>query len=220
MARARALVAAETLRPPRLRAPQRGARHAHSREELASDLGDLGRDTGLCLPPGYDLKLVEATAKTWEMFRAQIELADLAIAIRLAGQNLTSDVSGGSLAAAKVHASIRADIIRCDAEALATTTHDQALTHWASLNFGDARLAPWPAWPTDPPEDELAKAQTREAQGKALSALKAAGVKLDPVLEEFGLELDPNAPPPPPPVAPNAPPQVPGKNDGQQPPAQ
>jgi hypothetical protein len=170
-----------------------------ARAELARDLGGLGSDTALCLPPGYDLKLVEATARTWEMFRAQIELADKAIAIRLAGQNLTTDVSGGSLAAAKVHQIVRGDLIRFDAEALATTLHDQSLVHWAEFNFGDRALAPWPAWPTDPPEDALAKAQTREAQGKAIVALKAAGVKLDDVLDEFGLKL---APEPPKPAAP------------------
>ncbi len=163
------------------------------REELASDLAGLGRDTGMVLPPGYDLKLVEATARTWEMFRAQVEMADLAIAIRLAGQNLTTDVSGGSLAAAKVHQIVRGDLIRFDAESLATTLHDQALTWWAELNFGDRRLAPWPAWPTDPPEDQLVAAQTREAQGKAITALRAAGVDVAPVLEEFGLTESPEA---------------------------
>lgn len=184
------------------------------RQELASDLADLGRDTGMCLPPGYDLKLVEATARTWEMFRAQVEMADLAIAIRLAGQNLTTDVSGGSLAAAKVHQIVRSDLIRFDGEAAATTLHDQALTWWAELNFGDRRLAPWPAWDTDVPEDALVAAQTREAQGKAIAALRAAGVKLDPVFEEFGLEPDPAGPPPPP-----APAQTPPQNDAKPQPA-
>jgi phage gp29-like protein len=163
------------------------------REELAADLGALGRDTAIALPAGFDLRMVEATARTWEMFRAQIELADLAFAIRLAGQNLTTDVSGGSLAAAKVHQIVRNDLIRCDAESLATTLHDQSLVHWAAANFGDPRLAPWPAWPTDPPEDALAAAQTRLVQAEAVTALRTAGLAVDEVLEQFGLEEDPAA---------------------------
>jgi hypothetical protein len=167
------------------------------RQELANDLANLGRDTGIAMPPGFKVGIVEATARTWQMFRDQMELANLGITIRLAGQNLTTNVSGGSLAAARVHLIIRNDLIASDAEAISTTLHDQSLVLWSEWNFGDRNIAPWPCWPTDPPEDELAGAQAREAQGKAIVALKAAGVKLDPVLEEFGLELDPNAAPPP-----------------------
>lgn len=170
--------------------------NSDDRAELAADLGELGRDTSLCLPNGYDLKLVEATAKTYEMFKMQIELANLAMSIALVGQNLTTNVQGGSLAAAKVHQQVRGDLIRSDGETASTTLHDQSLVHWAEFNFGDRNLAPWPQWATDPPEDSLAKAKTREAQGQAISALKAAGVKLDSVLQEFGLELAPEAPPP------------------------
>jgi len=159
------------------------------RQELANDLANLGRDTGLVLPKGYDLKLVEATARTWQMFRDQIELANLGITIRLAGQNLTTNVQGGSLAAARVHLLIRNDLVAADAEAASTTLHDQSLIYWSEWNFGDRNLAPWPCWPTDPDEDRLAQAQTRKAQADAITALRAAGVKLDPVLEEFGLEL-------------------------------
>lgn len=169
-----------------------GALKEH-RKELAADLASIGRDTAFCLPPGYDLKLVEATAKTWEMFRAQNEMADTAIAIRLAGQNLTSMVTGGSLAAAKVHDVIRHDLIRCDAETLGTTLHDQALVIWSEDNFGDPKLAPWPWWPTDPPADQLALAQTRKAQAEALTALALAGVDTKPVMEEFGLKPAPDA---------------------------
>jgi hypothetical protein len=121
------------------------------RDALAADLAALGRDTSMVLPQGYDLKLVEPTAKTWEMFPKEIELADTATAIVLVGQNLTSNVEGGSRAAAQVHDVVRHDLIRMDAETISTCLHDQALTWWAEFNFGDRRLAPWPAWPTDPP---------------------------------------------------------------------
>lgn len=182
-----------------------------ARQELANDLANLGRDTGICLPKGYDLKIVESTARTWQQFRDQIELANTAITIRIAGQNLTTNVSGGSLAAAQVHLIIRNDEIASDAEAASTTIHDQSLVYWSEWNWGDRNLAPWPLWDTSPPEDELATANARKAQADAIAALKAVGVDTTPILEEFGLQLDPMAQPQPVPVPgqtppPNAPP--------------
>ena len=165
-----------------------------ARQELANDLATLGANTGMALPSGYDVKLVEATARTWQMFRDQVELANLGITIRLAGQNLTTNVSGGSLAAAKVHLIIRNDLVASDGEAASTTLHDQSLAHWAEWNFGSRDLAPWPIWPTDPEEDRLAQAQTRTAQADAITKLKAAGVDTAPVLEEFGLKQAPAQP--------------------------
>ncbi len=123
------------------------------RATLAADLADLGRDTSLVLPPNYDLKLVEATARTWETFKAQIEMANAGIAVAILGQNLTSEVKGGSLAAARVHESVRGDIIRADAETLSTALREQVLVYWAEYNLGRRELAPWPKWQTEAPSD-------------------------------------------------------------------
>lgn len=198
--------------------PEKGSSEK-DRKELAADLQDLGTDTGMVLPPGWDLKLVEATARTWEMFRAQIDLANAGMTIALAGQNLTTEVSSGSLAAAQVHAVVRHDLLEADDQALATTLHDQALVHWASYNFGDPRLAPWPLHDTAPPEDRKAKADTLGVLGdaipKANAALAAQGsdqeVDAEALLTGLGVPLRKRpVPPPPPPVAPEkAPPDAP-----------
>jgi phage gp29-like protein len=84
----------------------------NARKDLANDLGELGNDTSVALPPGYDLKLVEATANTWQTFKAQIEMADAGIAVAILGQNLTTRVSDGSRAAATVHNDVRSDLKR------------------------------------------------------------------------------------------------------------
>lgn len=126
------------------------------RDNFADDLASLGSDTSLVAPPGYETKLLEAVAKTWEMFPKQIETANAELSILLVGQNLTSDVQGGSFAAAKIHQNVRDDLIRFDAEALSTALNEQVLTWWAEFNFGDARLAPWPSWDTKPPAPPMA----------------------------------------------------------------
>ncbi len=130
-----------------------------AKAQLAADLADLGSDTSIVLPVGYEVDLLEAKARTWEMFQAQIELVNVAIAIILAGQNLTTEVQGGSYAAAEVHRFIRGDLIRADGQTLSTCLHDQGVVFWAERNFGDRALAPWPKWDTQPPEDLAALAQ-------------------------------------------------------------
>lgn len=124
---------------------------AEDRQAFAEDLAAIGSDTSLVAPPGYEVDLLEAAAKTWEMFPKQIETANAELSILLVGQNLTSEVTGGSFAAAKIHQNVRDDLVRFDAEALAACLREQVLTWWAEFNFGDAGLAPWPNWDTKPP---------------------------------------------------------------------
>lgn len=133
---------------------------AEDREAFAADLAEIGRDTSIVAPPGYTMELLEAEAKTWEQFPKQIETANAELSILLVGQNLTSEVTGGSFAAAKIHENVRDDLVRFDAEALATCLNEQVLTWWAEFNFGDARLAPWPSWDTAPPAPPMAPSTT------------------------------------------------------------
>lgn len=124
---------------------------AADRLELAEDLQNLGGATAVALPPGKKLELIEATARTWETFEAQIGAANLGIAVAIAGQNLTSEVTGGSHAAANVHNDIRQDLIESDEQTLSTTLHYQGLAWWAAFNFAGGR-APWARWETTPEE--------------------------------------------------------------------
>ena len=123
------------------------------REALANDLAELARDTAIALPPGFELELVEARSQSWETFRAEIERADTAIAVAILGQNLTTEVKGGSYAAAKVHDQVRRDLLASDAEVLSTQLRAQFLEWWAEWELGDRTLAPWPRWDLTPPPD-------------------------------------------------------------------
>jgi phage gp29-like protein len=149
------------------------------RDELAADLQDLGRETSIALPPGYDLKLIESEANTWETFKAQVEMANTAIAIRILGQNLSTEVSGGSYAAAEVHKAVAASIIRADDETSATTLRAQLIWWWTAFNFGDGRKAPWPKRDTTPPADTAALAKTLIDAADALQKWTALGAPVD-----------------------------------------
>lgn len=188
--------------PIRLGTSPAGSQKA-DREAYAADLNGMGSHSVLVPPSGYGLELVEATAQTWKMFPAELSEANTAISILLAGANLTSEVKGGSRAAATVHDDIRHDLIAWDAAALSTVMHEQALVPWAEVNFNDAKLAPWPKWDTAPPDSEASRAAAQKDRATAfglladaIQKLRAQGVNVDlaELLELFEVPVDENAP--------------------------
>jgi hypothetical protein len=190
------------------------------RQELATDLSTMGRDGTIVLPSGLTYKLVETSASTADMYVKQLEVSERAFQIAIRGGNLTTNVEGGSKAAAEVQERLGDDAnLRFDAQSLTTTIHDQSMVWWAEFNFGSAALAPWPVYPV---EQEADLKHTVETEDKAFEVVKKA--------EDLGFDVDrkafledhkitwakpgtkPAAPPPPPP--PGAAPQpapAPGK---------
>lgn len=153
-----------------------------SRKKQLRDLKRMGRDTALIYPAGWDVKLVEATGQTWQIYRDQIEWADRAIAIVLAGQYVTTEGTSG-FSNGNIHAAIKHDLILFTAEGLATCLHEQGIRPWAIDNYGDADRAPFVRWDTSPPEDKKTIAE-------ALSALGDAVAKLDASLAASGHRVD------------------------------
>jgi phage gp29-like protein len=153
----------------------------------------------------YDLELVEATVDFSGAFKELIDKADICVTVRLLGQNLTTEVRGGSYAAAYVHNSIRQDLLRGDAKAMGMCLHEQSLTWWAQYNHGSKDLAPIPGWLTEPPEDRKAKGEALESLGKGIQSLQSIGAKpdVDKILDEAGIPVTAKAGPPLPPAGSN-----------------
>lgn len=150
------------------------------REELAAQIEELARDGTIILPPGFTYDLVELSAATPLLYEKQINLANEGIAVAIRGGNLTTNVQGGSRAAAEVQER-QGDLVnlRADTGAWAVTAHDQALKPWARWNFGDAQLAPWPTYTTKPDEDLKVKADTLNVAADAVGKFENLGFELD-----------------------------------------
>lgn len=191
------------------------------RKALAADIAKAGDDAIAVLQSGFDIKLLELSANTRQIYEAQIEMADKVIATLILGGNLSTNVDkNGSKAAAETQ--VRAGQLpklRSDAERLTTTLHDQSLVWWAEFNFGDPALAPWPVYPTEPEEDKKAKADTINVLAEGLTKLDKMGFEFDVemVKEDYGIDwitgrTKPEPPPPPATaVAPADPAAVPSK---------
>ena len=182
-----------------------------TRDDLGDKLADLGGDAAIIPPPGYKLRLVEAVAKTWEMFPAQTDLAAREIVIAITGQSSSTEIVQGQDTGATLHGTVRQDLINADAETLSTCLHDQDLVDYAAVNFGTSELAPWPRWQTEPPLDIKGRGEAMKALGDGIAALDAVapeGKRIDraALFEAAGIPLkDAPEPPPSPPQTPTAP---------------
>lgn len=150
------------------------------KDRYFDEVAALGSETTVITPRGadegnrFDLELVEAKDTGWEGFSRLIDLSASDVAIATLGQNLTSEVGGGSLAAAKVHDRVRQDYLEDDTQSLATALHEQVLVPEARFNYGDDRLAAWPCWDASMPEDRTATAATWKTAGEAATAWNTA----------------------------------------------
>ena len=149
------------------------------RAKLANDLMGAGADAAVVLPPRWKLDQLAVPSSTVDVFDRLIDAADDATTIALLGQNLTTEVKGGSFAAAGVHQAVAETILRALASSLATTLHDQVLVPWATFNFGSAEVAPWPVWDVDPPADRTQDAQVFETRARAAVAIAGQGAPVD-----------------------------------------
>jgi phage gp29-like protein len=173
------------------------------RIEIANDMFDAGSNGTIVFPKGFDAHMLESKETIAQNQGTIVDMANVAIAVSVLGQNLTTEVSGGSFAAAKVHNKVEIQRIRSDAETASTVLHDQALEWWAEFNFGDRRLAPWPIWATDPPTDQVERATVLKTLSEALAGFDALGLAMDvaDIEADFGVKLkkvprpEPVAPP-------------------------
>lgn len=182
-----------------------------------SDIQNAGSAMVVTCPTGidgqkYDIELVEATATGWETFRNATEDADKRITLALLGQNLTTEVSGGSYAAAKVHGQVRQDYLEADERGLVAGFRRQVLRAWAAFNYGDPDLAPVLRFDVEPPDDGKLKADTLVSLSTALLNLAQVAPWVDrrALLASYNLPLhEPGEEPPPVAVAPPGAPPAP-----------
>jgi phage gp29-like protein len=103
----------------------------------------------------FDLDLKEPMkSQTIDVFSKLIEKADVESAIAIVGQNLTSEVTGGSFAASKTHSEILTSIIRDDIAWLDEIINDQIVYDIVRLNFPNLPEAEYPTYSSNLPKHE------------------------------------------------------------------
>jgi phage gp29-like protein len=121
---------------------------------------ELGSDAGAVIPESMSLQILESAAKSAsaDLYQRLIEYLDRQVSKAVLGQTLTTDQgSHGSLAQARVHDEVRADLMRADARALAATLTRDLIAPLIALNLPDAPL-PKLTLMVEEPEDMAALA--------------------------------------------------------------
>ena len=175
--------------------------------ETVFSLGQNGKDG-----PNFDLRLLEAQSDTYAGFQGLLQQVEASIAITMLGQNLTTEVKSGSLAAAKVQDRVRGDVLKADADGLSQCLRRQVLLPWVRYNYSFDKpedICPTPRWQVDPPTDKGETATAYNQLSQAIQTFRNSGVTVDVknVLQDFdipviGTGIDPTIPVGPQPVAP------------------
>jgi phage gp29-like protein len=172
--------------------------NAEAKQKFKQSLIDMANEAVLPLAQGvegdgnsYDLKLIEATARTYQSFMLFKKELDDDIAVSWLGQNLTTEAQGGSYALGQIQDKVRIDK-RIEDALIDQAFRNQVLWWDAGYNLGDPELAPIPQHQVEPPEDEEKEAKTMIAVGQGLKELnEAAPGQIDnrAILDRFGIPM-------------------------------
>lgn len=143
----------------------------------------LGSDAAAVIPEEMKLELVESGSKSAsaDLYHRLIDYLDRQVSKAVLGQTMTTD-DGSSLAQAKVHAEVRADILRADARALAATLTRDLIAPVVRLNLGEDAPLPRLTLRVDEPEDTAALADQVVKLSQAGMPIPQAWVR-----ERFGI---------------------------------
>lgn len=170
---------------------------ANLKRRFIEAASNLGQESVVMTPQGidgykYDLELLEATDRSFEAFFKLMDRCEQSITITILGQNLTTQATEGSFAAARVHGDVKQTILEHDEATLSALIYEQIARPWALWNFGDADLAPRTHWDVRPVEDMNARVAVLRDFALACQALTTSGVKFDPgaLAREFRLPIE------------------------------
>ena len=123
------------------------------------------------LPEGHKLDLLQAnTTMTADIFEKKINHADTEIAIAYLGQNLTTEVKGGSHAAAKVHENVLHDRIRAYTKTL-NSALNLLIKDFYRFNFPGNVRVPIAYFNPEPEEDTSMKGEIAKKKVDSLLSL-------------------------------------------------
>ncbi|MEJ5227208.1 DUF935 domain-containing protein [Thermodesulfovibrio sp.] len=127
-------------------------------DRLADLLEAMIQDAIAVIPDDSSVEIKEASGKgsSADIYRQLIEYCDTQISIAILGQNLTTEVKGGSYAAAQAHMQVRKDIIEADKK-LVEKTLNQLIRWIAELNFGGTEFPVFSMWEQEDVDKALAE---------------------------------------------------------------
>jgi phage gp29-like protein len=128
-----------------------------------------------------DAQLIESSGANWQTFESYLSTSAADVAITLLGQNLTTEVKGGSYAAAQAHQEVKRELVAADAERFQTALREQLIIPWGSYNWEgfSPEDAPWELWRTEAESDRAREGQVLVSVVDSVSKARTEGIELD-----------------------------------------
>ncbi len=162
-------------------------------DALADTLEKMIQDAVAVIPDDSSVEIMEPSGKgaSAQIYAQLLEFCKTEVAIAILGQNLTTEVKGGSFAAAQSHMAVRGDIVDGDKKIVEEAFNE--LIDWIfDYNFGSGQRPVFSMWEEEDVDKDLAE------RDKTLSE---TGVKFTKTyyMRAYGFEeedLEINPPPP------------------------
>ncbi len=156
------------------------------RQVLKDAVFNMGTDAAAVISESTVIELLDSGQKgTAEIYESLAGYCDRAISKAVLGQTLTTEHSTGSYAAAKVHETVRRDLTRADASALARTITSSVITPLVRYNFGPEARVPGFRFEHKGTEDLKALAETLKVLGEM-----GVGIPDSYIRERFGIPTE------------------------------
>lgn len=132
------------------------------RRVLRQAVFNLGSDAAAVISESTVIELLEAEGRkgSAEVYEGLASYCDRAMSKAVLGQTLTTEQSGGNYATARVHESVRRDILEADASSLARTIRSSVIKPLVEYNFGPGAPVPGFRFMHEPGGDLKALADT------------------------------------------------------------
>lgn len=158
------------------------------RKRIVDDLKALGRNGVVGLVEDDKLALLEAQAKTYEVFFEQMKIAQQEISIGIVGANLGMQASAGTGQVASVHMEATTMRWAIDNKAFGSCVHSKILAPFG-VKYGYEYQVP--LRDMDDVEDERIEAAARQSNSQALVGAINAGVKITQSEARDLMDLEP-----------------------------
>ena len=131
------------------------------RDQFKNIIESLAERTGITLPPGFEVELLEATRQGEAGYIKLLDYCDKQISKRLVGATLTAEPGEvGSYALGQVHAGIREEFVKFDALSVQDAINEQVIKPLVDFNFADTTDYPRFEFIFEQPVDRKALAET------------------------------------------------------------
>ena len=113
-------------------------------DDIIDGLRKIGDDWRGVIPAGASINTIAADVKS-DLHATFVAAQNLEDAVAILGQNLSTEVTGGSFAAARAHQLVRLDVLAADLAELTETITDQWIRPLCEYNWPGAPV-PWIDW--------------------------------------------------------------------------